>query len=376
MKMYFLLLITLVLLNHTYAISNLQLTAQKEKDTTVKSASSPQHELLQKELDRLYEIEKRGGWRKIVTSKKFFIKGQSDPIIKIAKQRLRTSHDFMSEDTSRMFTDELETAVRRVQKRFGFNENGVLDILLIKELNVPVEDRIDQLLANMERLRTMPIPQEGTRLVANIPEFKLHVYEGSKQVFEMAIVVGTESNKTVAFNDEMKQIVFSPYWNVPPGIVQKEILPSTRKNRNYLRQNGYEQIGTEDGLPVIRQKPGPKNSLGLVKFVFPNSHAIYFHDTPAKSLFQVRKRTFSHGCIRLAEPARLAQYLLRNDPEWTTAKIEQAMNSGKEQTVSLKQPVAVAITYFTAWVDEGGLLNLREDIYGHDKEITRKVAEK
>jgi murein L,D-transpeptidase YcbB/YkuD len=116
------------------------------------------------------------------------------------------------------------------------------------------------------------------------------------------------------------------------------------------------------------------NSLGLVKFVFPNSHAIYFHDTPAKSLFQVRKRTFSHGCIRLAEPAKLAQYLLRNNSEWTTQKIEEAMNSGKEQGVNLQQPVAVAITYFTAWVDESGLLHLREDVYGHDKELAKKIA--
>lgn len=113
-----------------------------------------------------------------------------------------------------------------------------------------------------------------------------------------------------------------------------------------------------------------------MKFVFPNSHAIYFHDTPAKSLFEVRKRTFSHGCIRLAEPAKLAQYLLRNDKSWTAKKIEQAMNGGKEQSVVLKQPVPVSITYFTAWVDEEGLLNFREDVYGKDKEMIRKVAER
>ena len=171
----------------------------------------------------------------------------------------------------------------------------------------------------MERLKNFPAITSGTRLVANIPEFKLHVYEGDREVFNMAIVVGTESNKTVIFDDEMKHIVFSPYWNVPPSIVQNEILPAVRKNRNYLRQNNYEQTGTEDGLPVIRQKPGRMNSLGLVKFVFPNSHAIYFHDTPAKSLFSVRKRTFSHGCIRLAEPFKLAQYLLRNT-EWISKK--------------------------------------------------------
>jgi murein L,D-transpeptidase YcbB/YkuD len=335
---------------------------------------SIQYELLQKQLDRFYEMEKKGGWKKIVTSKKFFIKAQTDAAIKQVKERLRVSGDFNSLDTSGVFTDELVNAIKTVQKRFGFKQNGVIDAPLMKELNVPLGKRIEQLQANLERLKTQPAITPGTRLVANIPEFKLHVYEGERHVFEMAIVVGTETNKTVAFNDEMTQIVFSPYWNVPPSIVQNEILPAMRKNRNYLRQNGYEQTGMEGGAPAIRQKPGPKNSLGLVKFVFPNSHSIYFHDTPAKSLFEVRKRTFSHGCIRLAEPARLAQYLLRNDKYWTPERIHQAMHSGKEQAVALKQPVAVSITYFTAWVDEEGLLNFREDVYGKDKEMSNKVA--
>jgi murein L,D-transpeptidase YcbB/YkuD len=333
-----------------------------------------QTQLLQKELDRLYEVEKQGGWKKIKPGKKFYSKGESAATIKQIKQRLQASGDFTLADTTSKFNDELELTVKKIQRRFGLEENGVIDLSLIKQLNLSVDERIDQLLANIERLRAMPEPGTGTRLVANIPEFRLHVYEGSKHVFDMAIVVGTESNKTVTFNDEMKQIIFSPYWNVPPSIVQKEILPAMRRNKNYLRNNNYERIGTEDGLPVIRQKPGRTNSLGLVKFVFPNSHAIYFHDTPAKSLFQVRKRTFSHGCIRLAEPAKLAQYLLRNNSEWTTQKIEEAMNSGKEQGVNLQQPVAVAITYFTAWVDESGLLHLREDVYGHDKELAKKIA--
>jgi murein L,D-transpeptidase YcbB/YkuD len=373
MKMCILLFIALLILNNAFP-KNLFFISQK--DSSGKTVSSLQYELLQKQLNRFYEIEKKGGWKKIVTSKKFFLKGQSDAVIKQVKERLRISEDFNSNDTSSLFTDELVAAVTKVQKRFGFKQNGVIDIPLIKELNVPVGNRIVQLEANMERLRTQPPATTGTRLVANIPEFKLHVYEGSRHVFEMAIVVGTESNRTVAFNDEMTQIVFSPYWNVPPSIVQNEILPAMRKNRNYLRHNGYERIGMEDGLPAIRQKPGPGNSLGLVKFVFPNSHSIYFHDTPAKSLFEVRKRTFSHGCIRLAEPAKLAQYLLRNDQYWTPQRIEQAMHSGKEQVVTLKQPVAVSITYFTAWVDEEGLLNLREDIYGKDKEMSRKIAER
>ena len=184
----------------------------------------------------------------------------------------------------------------------------------------------------------------------------------------MAIVVGSVSNKTVIFDDELTHVVFSPYWNVPQSIVRNEILPKMRSSSTYLRRNGYEKTGTENGLPVIRQKPGPGNSLGLVKFVFPNNHNIYFHDTPQKSLFEFPKRTFSHGCIRLEEPAKLAEYLLRNDPDWNATKIRSAMNAGQEQWVKLDVPVAVSLTYYTAWVDNEGVLNFRQDVYGLDKE--------
>lgn len=250
----------------------------------------------------------------------------------------------------------------------------MVDALLIKQLNIPVEDRIQQLLLNMQRFKNASPTNSGTRLVVNIPEYKLHVYEGQQEVFNMDIVVGTEEHKTVMFNDEMTNIVFSPYWNVPESIVENEILPAMNRNKSYLRNNGYEITGYENGLPVIRQKPGPQNSLGQVKFVFPNEHGIYFHDTPAKGLFQYPKRTFSHGCIRLAEPTKLAEYLLRNSHGWTAEKIKKTMDSGKEQSVKLPKPVAVTITYYTAWVDDEGLLQLRQDIYGLDKGTVNNVA--
>jgi murein L,D-transpeptidase YcbB/YkuD len=337
-------------------------------------ALAPQYELLQQALSKYETIERNGGWPKITGTKKFYQQGESALAVKTLKQRLRLSGDFTSDDTSRVFTPELSAAVKRVQKRFGYKENGVLDAALIKELNVPVAQRIQQLQANLERAQTAPPVSSGTRLVANIPEFKLHVYEGDRLVFDIDVVVGTEANQTVAFNDEMKQIVFSPYWNVPPSIVKNEILPNMRRNRDYLWRNNYVQTGTENGLPVIRQLPGAKNALGKVKFLFPNSHNIYFHDTPAKSLFGLRRRAFSHGCIRLAEPAKLAEYLLRNTPGWTPDKIQQAMNAGKEQAVNLQTPVAVAITYNTAWVDNEGLVHFREDIYGHDKQAAKRIA--
>jgi murein L,D-transpeptidase YcbB/YkuD len=350
------------------------------KDTARKDPSgqsypgNSQYERLQNALQSLYEIEKKGGWPKITATQKYYLKGQTAPAIKQIKQRLKTSGDFTSNDTSSVFTNELVAAVQKVQKRFGYKQNGVVDGLLIKQLNVPVEDRIQQLLLNLQRFQNASSINNGTGLVVNIPEYKLHVYEGSEHIFDMDIVVGSEEHKTVMFSDEMTSIVFSPYWNVPPSIVENEMLPAIQRNKNYLRNNGYEITGYENGLPVIRQKPGPGNSLGQVKFVFPNEYGIYFHDTPAKGLFAYPKRTFSHGCIRLAEPAKLAEYLLRNSPGWTAEKIKKAMNAGKEQSVKLLKPIAVTIAYYTAWVDDEGLLQLRQDIYGLDKGTVTNVA--
>jgi murein L,D-transpeptidase YcbB/YkuD len=227
----------------------------------------------------------------------------------------------------------------------------------------------------MERMRWMPKEPSGNRIVANIPEYKLHVYEASKKVFDMDIVVGTEANKTVVFNDVLKYVVFSPYWNIPRSIIRNEIQPAMRKSSNYLARKNMEQTGFSDGLPIIRQKPGGANALGSVKFIFPNNYNIYFHDTPAKSLFGKEKRAFSHGCVRLAEPKKLAAYLLRNQPEWTSQKISEAMNASKEKWVTLKEPIPVVITYFTSWISSDGLLNFRDDIYGHDKKMAERLFE-
>jgi murein L,D-transpeptidase YcbB/YkuD len=327
---------------------------------------NPRLVIMQKEISRLDHIRNSGGWGIIpITPKKIYRQGDSNNTIKALKKRLYTSGDMEFIDTSSLYNKELVAVVKKVQKRHGFKEDGLVFTEFLKELNVPVEKRIHQLKININRLEKMEITS-GTRLVANIPEFKLHVYEGDQHIFDMPIVVGKSSSKTISFNDQMKHVVFSPYWNVPSSIVSAEILPAMDRDRTYLKRNGYEQVGSENGLPKIRQKPGKNNSLGLVKFIFPNSHNIYFHDTPAKSLFQARKRTFSHGCIRLAEPEKLARYLLK-DQNWDDARIKKAMHAGKEQWVALDKPVAVSITYITAWVGNDGEINFREDVYGHDK---------
>lgn len=282
---------------------------------------------------------------------------------------MQASGDYPADDTSKRFEAAFKSAVQQAQKRFGFKQDGVINAALVKELNVPIEDRIEQLLINMERMRWLPKTPAGNRIVANIPEFKLRVFEDAKKVFDMDIVVGKAGNNTVVFSDMLKYVVFSPYWNIPRSIVRNEILPGMERNENYLAARNMEQTGYSNGLPVIRQKPGGANALGKVKFIFPNSYSIYFHDTPSKSLFNREKRAFSHGCIRLAEPKRLAEYLLRNQPEWTSDKISEAMNVSQEKWVTLKDPVPVFITYFTSWVDSEGLLNFRNDIYGHDKKM-------
>lgn len=219
----------------------------------------------------------------------------------------------------------------------------------------------------------MPTEPAGQLIVVNIPEFILHVYEGKTKAFDMNVVVGKEGHNTVSFSGDLSTIVFSPYWNVPPSIVKKEILPAMNRNGNYLTSQNMEITGNEGGLPVVRQLPGEKNSLGKVKFLFPNSFNIYFHDTPAKSLFERDKRAYSHGCIRLAEPEKMAQYLLKDNAEWPQDSIYAAMNRDKEKYVKLKKPVPVIITYYTAWVDEAGLLNFRDDIYSHDADLGRKM---
>jgi L,D-transpeptidase YcbB len=332
------------------------------------------YKALKNELIRFNDIAKKGGWQPITLGgKKSYKPGDSSITISQVKARLYLSGDLQEADTSAKYDTLLSAAVRKVQRRFGFNEDGIIDTGLVKALNVPVKQRVEQILINLERMRWLPEKESPSRIVANIPEFMLHVYENGTKAFEMPIVVGKESNSTVIFNDELKYIVFSPYWNVPTSIVKKEIIPAMSKNPGYLAHENMEVTGNSGGVPIIRQKPGGKNALGRVKFLFPNNYNIYFHDTPAKSLFKKEMRAFSHGCMRLADAEKMAKYLLRDQPEWTAEKIKKAMNAGKEDWVTIKTPIPVYVSYFTAWVDEQGLLNFRDDIYGHDARMAGRL---
>ena len=346
---------------------------KKHKDDKYFEDVNQSYKLLKDQLAKYYNIAKQGGWPQVTTTKKSLKKGITDPAVAVMKKRLQLTGDLAGNDTSQVFNDTLENAVKTFQSRFGYKPDGIVTATLIKDMNVPVIKRLEQILMNMGRMRWMPEAENGQLILVNIPEFELHVYEGKKKAFDMNVVVGKEGHNTMMFSGDLNQIVFSPYWNVPPSIVRNEILPAMANNPDYLANQNMEEIGTEDGLPKIRQLPGGKNSLGRVKFLFPNSFNIYFHDTPAKALFEKDKRAYSHGCIRLAEPEKMANYLLRNNPDWTPEKINSAMNSGNEQFVKLKKPVPVIITYYTAWVDENGQLNFRDDIYTHDQKLASKM---
>lgn len=347
---------------------------KKHKDDKYFEDVNALYKALKDQLGKYYNIAKTGGWPQIATAKKTLKKGVSDPSIPIIKKRLQITGEMIGKDSSQVFNDTLENAVSTFQVTMGYKPDGVITAQLIKDMNVPAIERLKQILLNMGRMRWMPTEPDGRLIIVNIPEFKLHVYENKRKAWDMNVVVGKEGHNTTMFTGDLNQIVFSPYWNVPASIVQKEILPKLASNPDYLASQHMEQTGTdENGVPKIRQLPGPDNSLGRVKFLFPNSFNIYFHDTNAKSLFEKDKRAFSHGCIRLAEPEKMAQYLLRDQPEWTTEKIEDAMNSGNERYVKLKTPVPVIITYYTAWVDDNGQLNFRDDIYSHDQTLGDKM---
>ncbi len=243
----------------------------------------------------------------------------------------------------------------------------------LKAINTTPQQRLRTLLVNMERLRWVPDMVAPDLLLVNIPEFRLHVFEGGKEVLSMDVVVGATATRTVIFSDTLSTVVFSPTWTVPMSIVRNEILPAMAKDPNYLRKKGMEKIGGSAKNPIIRQKPGASNALGRVKFLFPNSYSIYLHDTPSKSFFAREQRAFSHGCIRVSKPKELAEYLLRNDGTWTSTKIHKAMFDGKETFVKLKEKRPVTIGYFTAWVEQDGQLNFRDDVYGLDLRLGNEL---
>jgi murein L,D-transpeptidase YcbB/YkuD len=302
-------------------------------------------------------------------------KGDMVPVIRQVKKKLHLIGDFKSTDTTSLYSNTLGIAINKFQERMGLASTSIIDKGLLKAIGTPIQDYVNTIAINLERLRWMPVMLDSNYIVVNIPAYQLLVFDSSKIQFKMPVIVGSESNNTVIFSNRMRYVVFSPYWNVPPSIVKAEILPGIRKNKNYLAEKNME-ITTPGDIPTVRQLPGEGNSLGLVKFLFPNPYNIYLHDTPGKHLFAKQNRSLSHGCIRLGDARKMAGYLLRNDTSWTAIKIDTAMHQQKEKWVTLKKTIPVFMAYFTSWVDSNGVLQFRKDIYDLDEKMVRILFRK
>lgn len=322
-----------------------------------------QYELLKGFLRRYRELSSIDNWSPIQKNS-----GMTSFNLAI-KSRLYKLGDFKGDTLNGLMDAELKLSLQHFQTRHGISVNGLADNATLTELNVPLTSRIKQILVNMERSRWLPLSLDSDYLAVNIPEYKLHVYHADSLLWSCNVVVGKTTNPTTVFYGEVKYVVFSPYWNIPRSIVLKEVLPGIKKNANYLSLHNMEITGQQNGLPVIRQKPGPQNSLGRVKFLFPNNYNIYLHDTPSKSLFGESSRSFSHGCIRVSEPEKLANFLLKDNKAWNGDKIKTAMYSGKEKTVTLDYKTPVFIAYFTAFTSRNGDINFRKDIYSRDQTL-------
>ena len=289
----------------------------------------------------------------------------------------------------------LVDAIKRFQGRHGLDTDGRLGPATIKQLNVPLRDRVLQLQLTLERWRWLPAEFAAPPIIVNIPDFRLRALgEDNKVVLDMRVVVGKAMRtQTPVFTRDMTYVVLRPYWNVPPSILRSEIVPAIQRDRGYISRKNYE-VTTHDGKVVtsadisddvlaqlragklaVRQKPGPTNALGLVKLIFPNEHNVYLHSTPSQDLFSRSRRDFSHGCIRVEKPAELTAWALRNNQGWDLERVQQGMQSGKDNvTVNLVRPVPVFIVYGTALTYENGEVHFSDDIYGHDARLAKALA--
>ncbi|MGB9493250.1 MAG: L,D-transpeptidase family protein [Azonexus sp.] len=322
--------------------------------------------------------------------------GQAYVDLPVLGQRLRLLGDLPADATlPPRYEGGLAEAVRAFQERHGLAPDGVIGKGTLEQLNIAPAVRVRQLELALERLRWTRLPQAARAIIVNVPEFMLRAYEIRDGNFEMkvamnVIVGNARKTRTPIFEAEMQYIEFSPYWNIPPSIIRGETLPKLRREPAYFDQQGFEFVGRDGkanssfsgenldavqrGEMRIRQRPGARNALGDIKFVFPNSDNIYLHHTPTPQLFKRDRRDFSHGCIRVEAPVELAKFILADEPEWTEERIVQAMTKGKSTTLRLPEPFPVVIAYSTAAV-RNGKVHFFPDIYGHDKVLDEALRQ-
>lgn len=288
----------------------------------------------------------------------------------------------------KLYDSTMFLGVKKFQEKNGMEPDGAIGKNTAAGLNASPLDLMDKAAVNLERLRWLPDTVQNLEMIlVNIANYQLDYLNRLDTVFSARVIVGKQYHESPVFTAQMSYIVFSPYWNIPPSIANKEIIPAVRKNPSYLSQKNMEVVNSSGkwidptsinwsskSFPyMIRQKPGGNNSLGLVKFMFPNSHNVYIHDTPSRSLFNREDRAMSHGCIRLQNPAKFAEILLKDDPSWTPEKIDQAMHRESEVIVSLPRKIPVVLIYLTFWADSKGQPHFRQDIYNRDAEVLKAL---
>lgn len=350
-------------------------------------------------LHRYMELSRQDDGEKLPVTKKPVDPGQNYPMVSRLTRLLRLLGDLPENAgipaDSDTYAGTLVEALKRFQDRHGLEPDGRLGEQTIRQLNTPLDVRVRQLQLTLERWRWMPHSFAQPPVVVNLPEFRLRaVNEQGKVVVSMNVIVGKAyGHKSPVFQKEMKYVVFRPYWEVPPTIQRAEMIPRIEKDRNYVAKKSLEVV-TPDGRVVtdgpvsdevfqqlragklrLRQKPGPSNSLGLVKLIFPNEDNVYLHGTDVPELFSRSRRDLSHGCIRLEKPADLAVWVLRHNPGWDLERVTAAMNGSHDNMrVDLAMPIPVLIIYGTVAVDESGRVHFFDDIYGYDLELERALA--
>lgn len=312
--------------------------------------------------------------------------GETHPHVALLRKRLSVDETVEAPNT---YDAELVAKVERFQKRNGLHVDGLIGPATRRALNLSHEDKIETLRANLERWRWFPNDLGARYVHVNIPEFMVRVRDRGRTAFEERIVVGKPKHATPSFSDQMELVVFNPYWNVPYSIMKNEIVPVARRDPSFLsRQNlsvvwrggrtvdPYRVDWSEVDLGKVRlrQSPGSHNALGEVKFLFPNKHSVYLHDTPSKHLFNRSQRAFSHGCMRVRNPRQFAEAIM-SVQGWDKAAISRAIASGANRAVRLKNPLPVHITYFTAAVSQSGGVQYFGDIYGHDGKTLRALKQ-
>lgn len=349
--------------------------------------SRPKHFIytgLVRALAQLREIEARGGWPKVPPGRP--IKpGAADPRIPAVRARLMASGELRphARAESPRYDAELQKAVGLFQERHRLDANGIIDKDLIEAMNVSTASRIGQVRVNLERARWVVEGLSDDFLLVNLPAFKAYVIRGGKNVWEGRTQIGDEARQTPTFRADMRTVVFNPDWTVPPTMLAEEVIPGMQENGDYLARADLVLLDADNkevdpasvdwrradsrSFPyTLRQRPAADNALGRVKFLFPNRHSIYIHDTPSRTLFDSESRTFSHGCIRLENPLELARLLLSGQDGWNAEKIDQVLATGETKNVELETPLPVLIVYWTVSVGASGELRYMRDFYDLD----------